>query len=69
MPFAVTWMDLEIIILSKVNQRQIYDITYMWNLKNDPNELNYKIETESEKTNFQLPKGKVWSWDKLGAWN
>ena len=34
MPFAVMWMDLEIIILSEVRQRQIsYDITYMWNLK------------------------------------
>ena len=33
-PIAVTWMDLEIIILSEVSQRQIlYDITYMWNLK------------------------------------
>ena len=27
MPFVATWMDLEIIILSEVNQRQIYDIT------------------------------------------
>ena len=36
-PFAVTWMDLEIIILSEVSQtekRQIsYDITCMWSLK------------------------------------
>ena len=34
MPFAATCMDLEIIILSEVSQREIpYDITYMWNLK------------------------------------
>ena len=34
MPFAATWLDLELIILSEVGQRQIsYDITYMWNLK------------------------------------
>ena len=31
MPFPATWMDLEIIILSEVSQRQIYDIAYMWN--------------------------------------
>ena len=34
MPFAAAWMDLEIIVLSKSDrERQIYDITYMWNLK------------------------------------
>ena len=34
MPFAATCMDLEIIILSEVSQRQIsYDITYICNLK------------------------------------
>ena len=33
MPFAATWMDLDSIKLSEVNQGQIYDITYMWNLK------------------------------------
>jgi len=32
-PFAVTWMDLEITILSEVRERQINDITYMWNPK------------------------------------
>ena len=44
MPFAATWMDLEIIILSEVTQRQVsYDIAYMLNLlKNDTNELIYK---------------------------
>ena len=36
MPFAATWMDLEIIIVSEVSQTEKdkipYDITYMWNL-------------------------------------
>ena len=29
-------------------ERQIYDITYMWNLKYDTNELVYKTEIESQ---------------------
>ena len=35
MPFAATWMDLEIIILSEASQTEkqtLYDITHMWNL-------------------------------------
>ena len=41
MPFAATQMDLEIITLSEVNEKQTsYDITYTWNLKNYTNELN-----------------------------
>ena len=43
MPFAATWMDLGIIILSIVNQRKINIVSLnMWNLKKDTNELNYK---------------------------
>ena len=46
MPFAAIWMDLEIIILTKISQRQIpYDIIYMWNLKYDTNEHIYKTKT------------------------
>ena len=33
MPFAATWVDLEIIILREVRERQISYITYVWNLK------------------------------------
>ena len=36
MPFAATWMDLEIVILSEVSQTEkeiSYDIAYMWNLE------------------------------------
>ena len=49
MPFAATWMGLEIIILSEVRERQIsYDIAYIWNLKNVTNELICKTETDSQ---------------------
>ena len=52
MPFAATWTDLKIIILSEVKsdrERQIpYDIIYMWNLKYDTNELIYKTEIDSQ---------------------
>ena len=35
-PFAATWMDLEMIILREISQRESqipYDITYMWTKK------------------------------------
>ena len=41
-------MDLEIIILSEVREKEKYDTTYMWSLKSDPNELIYKIELDSQ---------------------
>ena len=51
MPFATTWMDLEMITLSEVNQTE-KDKCGMISLicgilKNDTNELIYEIETES----------------------
>ena len=36
MPFAATWMDLDMIILSEVSKTEIqilHDLTYMWNVK------------------------------------
>ena len=52
MPFAATWMDLEIIILSEVKsdrERQVsYNITYMWNLKYHTNDLVCETETNSQ---------------------
>ena len=47
--FAVTWIDLGIIILSEVSQKEkdTYDITYIWNLKYDANEHIYETETDN----------------------
>ena len=52
MLFAASWMDLEIIILSEVNQteRQIPcdNITCTWDLRSVTNELIYETETGSQ---------------------
>ena len=50
MPFAATWMNLEIIILREINwtekEKYHYDILYMWNRKrNYTNELTKQKET------------------------
>ena len=59
-------MDLNIIILSTVSQKDKYHITYMWNLKYDTNEIVYKTETDSQRTDFWLPgvggdEGEQWT--------
>ena len=42
LPFATMWIDLENITHSEITQTEkdklLYDITYMWNLKNNTNE-------------------------------
>ena len=48
MPFAATWMQLEIIILSEVSEKEKEipdDITYMRNLKYGTNEPIYETDT------------------------
>ena len=50
MPFAATCMQLEILTLSEVSQKDKYHmiITYMWNLKHSTNEPIYRTETDSQ---------------------
>ena len=47
LPFAATWMDLDSIMLTEISQRKtnMYNFTYMWNLKNKTNE-----QTKQKKT-------------------
>ena len=48
MPFAAAGIDQENIMLNEITETNIlYDITYMWNLKNYTNESMYKIEADS----------------------
>ena len=50
MPFEAAWMQLEIIILSDMSEREQipYDITSLWNLKYSTNEPIYERETDSQ---------------------
>ena len=47
MPFAATWRQLEIIVLSEVRDKD-HDITYLWNLRYDTMEPIYKTEADSQ---------------------
>ena len=55
MSFAITWMELETLILSKVSRTKTNDIIYMWNLKTK------KIQDRSRPTDienkFMVTKG------------
>ena len=73
---AATWMDQEIILLSKISQTE--KNKYMQSLyvdskrkKNYTNGLIYKTEKDSQtqKTNLWLLKGKGKGRDKLGVWD
>ena len=69
MPFVATWVELEILILSEVNQKEkdiIYS-TYMGNLMYGTNEPIYRIETNSWtwRTDLCLPRGRGREWDGL----
>ena len=50
MPLAATWMEPEISILRKLGRERqtLCDITCMCHLKNETNELIYKIEVDSQ---------------------
>ena len=58
-PFAETWMNLEIIILSELSQKDISYITYTWNLKKmiQMNLFTKQKLTHQHRKQTWLPKG------------
>ena len=75
MPFAETWIHLEITILDEIKldrERQMsYDIAYMWNLKkkNDTDKLIHKNRNRPTdiENKLTLAKGKGWGSEKSGV--
>ena len=73
MPFAATWMDLEIIILSDVRQRKkniIWD-HYMWNLIFEmiQKSLFAKQTQRFQNQTYGYQRGNIGGRDKLRGWN
>ena len=67
MPFAATWVNLEIITINEMSERErqtLYAITYTWNLKYGTNELIYKkkqIHRHREQTcGYRSGRGMDW---------
>ena len=63
MPLVTTWMDLQIMLLSKISQKKTNTIwyTYMGNLKYDTVEPIYETEKDSvtQRRDLWLPVGRV----------
>ena len=78
MPFAATWMDLEIVILSEVGQTEKdeiiqYHLYVEFILKNDMIQKNLftkqKQTHRSQNQTYSYQRGNVGGSDKLGDWD
>ena len=61
-------MDPEIIIPREVRKRKTnaFDITYMWSLKDDTREHIHDTETDLQRADLRLPRGR--KQPAVGAW-
>ena len=73
MPFAAAWMDLEIIILSEINQTEKDKYHMVWNLKKmiQMNLFTKQKQTHRlRKQSYGYQRGKVGQGrDKVGVWD
>ena len=74
-PFAATWMDLEILILSEVSETEkakYHMISLIWGIKNmtQMNLFTKQKQTHRlRKKPYGYRRGKVREKDKLGVWD
>ena len=64
MPFAATWMGLEIVILSEVSKMK-KSITYMWNFSKMIDMNSFTKQKQTQRMNLRLPGRK--EEDRLGV--
>ena len=74
MPFAATWMVLEIITPSEGSQRKTSNTRHRLHVKSEETEtdgLSFRTEIDPQtwQTKVWLPKGKGKGRDKLGGWD
>ena len=55
--FAITWMELECIMLSEISQKKIHNFTHMWNLRNKTDELKGR-KGKGRKNKIKREEGK-----------
>ena len=67
MPFVGTWVQVEIIILSEICQKEILYITYMWNL--NTTQMNLYLKPKQTQRLLVAKEGHKWGRDGLGVWN
>ena len=71
MPFAATWIHLEIIMLSRSEREShiVYVVAYMWNLNYYTNEYIYKTETDSQlqRTDWWFLEQGMWGGGRIGS--
>ena len=55
LPFAITWMEVDSMILCKINHRKKipYDLTHVWNLRNKTNEQRKKRESNKPRNTLK----------------
>ena len=72
LPFAATWIDLEIIIVSEVSltdKDKYHDITYTQKVKKKGGGAQINLFTKQKQRIYGYQQGREAERDRLGAWD